>query len=100
MAYKINSLIKESLKKDIKDDKFLVIAGNGHLLHYCGVPERVLKENSHLKSETCLIISESASPSSFEGNDNNEVAKSFLKSRFGIEGSNPADYVYYYETPL
>lgn len=70
MAYRINSLIKESHKKGMKDDKFLVIAGNGHLLHYCGVPERVLRENAELKPETCLVISESSSPNAFEGDEN------------------------------
>lgn len=70
MAYRINSLIKESHKKGMKDDKFLVIAGNGHFLHYCGVPERVLRENANLKPETCLVISESSSPDAFEGDEN------------------------------
>lgn len=71
MAYKVNTLIKESSALGRKDDKFLIIAGNGHLLHYCGVPERVLRENPGLKSETCLIISEGASASEFEDSDIN-----------------------------
>jgi uncharacterized iron-regulated protein len=54
MAHKINTLIRES---DDENDRFLVIAGNGHLAYYQGVPERVLGEHPHLINTCCLIIS-------------------------------------------
>lgn len=94
MANKVNQLIENEGKPD-KGDKFLVIAGNGHLLHYCGVPERVLNEHPELASDSCLVISESADASSF---DEPKLSES-LEDRFGKEGSNPADYVYLYEVP-
>ena len=39
MAHKINKLIHTVSS----DSKIMVIAGKGHTMHYCGVPERVLK---------------------------------------------------------
>jgi SAM-dependent methyltransferase/uncharacterized iron-regulated protein len=92
MASKLHELME--INKDT-DDKFLVIAGNGHLLHYCGVPERVLAKQPELAPETCLVISESTIESF--GEETN-VAET-LKARFGEEGSNPADYIYYYRIP-
>ena len=41
MAYKINKMIKA----DTEEQKYLIIAGFGHLKHFCGVPERVLEKN-------------------------------------------------------
>lgn len=39
MAHKVNKLVSTVSG----DSKILVIAGKGHTMHYCGVPERVLK---------------------------------------------------------
>jgi SAM-dependent methyltransferase len=81
------------------NEKFLVIAGNGHLKHYCGVPERVLRDVPEIASDTCLVISESTTPDSLAAkNDEGDGLLSFLTSKFG-EGSNPADYTYFYEIP-
>jgi SAM-dependent methyltransferase/uncharacterized iron-regulated protein len=52
MAHKINSLIEEH-----PDDRFLVVAGNGHVSHYQGVPERVLTRHPDLIPQSCLIVS-------------------------------------------
>ncbi len=93
MAHKVNRLIDESPPG--KEDKFLVIAGNGHLLHYCGVPERVLKAHPELAMDSCLVISESTDASTL---DDSQLSVSLI-DRFGKEGSNPADYVYLYEIP-
>lgn len=90
MAHKVNGLIEDN-----SDDKYLVIAGNGHLLHYCGVPERVLEEHPQLAKDSCLIISESTDASAF---NESKIAAS-LTDRFGKEGYNPADYVYLYQIP-
>ena len=106
MAHKINTLIEESSSSSTRsgrgegspEDKFLVIAGNGHLLHYCGVPERVLKEHPELAKDTCLVISESTENGKELDNEPSKF-KEALENRFGKEGSNPADYVFLYETP-
>lgn len=100
MAHRVNQLVKQSSAKGRKNDKFLVIAGNGHLLHYCGVPERVLRDNVDLTPDTCLVISESTtSGAAFDGEHTQNGTSTILRSIFGKEGSNPADYVYFYETP-
>lgn len=93
MAHRVNQLIDETSEES--NDKYLVIAGNGHLLHYCGVPERVLDAHPEIADDSCLVISESTEASSF---DESRLVES-LVDRFGMEGSNPADYVYYYEIP-
>jgi uncharacterized iron-regulated protein len=104
MAHKVNTLIEESNSRnrnrgdDSPADKFLVIAGNGHLLHYCGVPERVLKEHPELAKDTCLVISESTENGK-ELDDNPKKFKEALENRFGKEGCNPADYAFLYEPP-
>jgi len=121
MAHRVTRLIQKNDDEDeIDNEKFLVIAGNGHLLHYCGVPERVLRENPEMAADTCLVISENTTSDSLMGedtrengnldgldNDNNSNKEeekavdvsAFLKSRFGREGSNPADFMYFYEIP-
>lgn len=124
MAHRVTGLIQKNDENEEEgnNEKFLVIAGNGHLLHYCGVPERVLRENPEMAADTCLVISENTTSDSLMGkntgdNDgnfdefdkdedikNNDVTKggdvsAFLKSRFGQEGSNPADFMYFYEIP-
>jgi len=45
MAHKVNKL----LKNDTEDQKYLVIAGKGHMQNFCGVPERVYEAFPHLK---------------------------------------------------
>ena len=92
MANKVNELVQGSTKKE---DKVLVIAGNGHLLHHCGVPERVLKNNPEIAAETCLVISESTT----ESFDEDKAIQDAVKVRFGKEGSNPADFIYFYRIP-
>ena len=123
MAHRVTGLIqKNEDEEDRGNEKFLVIAGNGHLLHYCGVPERVLRENPEMAADTCLVISHSTTSDSLMGKkigDENNIdegdededddinkekskdgnVSAFLQSRFGEEGSNPADYMYFYEIP-
>lgn len=119
MAHRVTRLIKkmDADEEKVNNEKFLVIAGNGHLLHYCGVPERVLRENPEMAADTCLVISENTTSDSLMGDstedrdccntdgddsrerciENNILA--FIQSRFGREGSNPADFMYFYEIP-
>ncbi|KAG7348360.1 arsenite S-adenosylmethyltransferase [Nitzschia inconspicua] len=106
MAHRVVELLKESSNNPQGDnEKFLVIAGNGHLKHYCGVPERVLRDAPNLSLEdTCLIISESTTSEAldqtenFHNNSHDTPLTAYIQDRFG-EGSNPADYVYFYEIP-
>jgi SAM-dependent methyltransferase/uncharacterized iron-regulated protein len=112
MAHRITQLLRKSAEEkkkdpDATDDKFLVIAGNGHLKHYCGVPERVLRDMPEIANDTCLVISESTTSDLLStATDENDTKKDdadqttkFLHERYGQEGSNPADYMYFYEIP-
>jgi arsenite methyltransferase len=104
MAHRVTGLIqKNENKEEGNNEKFLVIAGNGHLLHYCGVPERVLRENPEMAADTCLVISENTTSDTLMGIKNDATkggdVSAFLQSRFGQEGSNPADFMYFYEIP-
>jgi uncharacterized iron-regulated protein/protein-L-isoaspartate O-methyltransferase len=101
MAHRVTEL----LQKSDENEKFLVIAGNGHMKHYCGVPERVLRDAPELSpADTCLVISESTTAKSLDKSHNPQKdttdapMTSFLQERFG-EGSNPADYMYFFEIP-
>jgi len=119
MAHRVTGLIQKNENgTEVHDEKFLVIAGNGHLLHYCGVPERVLRENPEMAADTCLVISENTTSDSIMDkntgdddnmensdtdsdikNDDSKGVSAFIRSRFGREGSNPADFMYLYEIP-
>jgi len=136
MAHRVTGLIKKKKHEteEAPNEKFLVIAGNGHLLHYCGIPERVLRENPEIAADTCLVISENTTSDSIvddnennnnsagdeyeccnsdgssdgngndhgtsgDGSDVSSDVSAFLRSRFGREGSNPADFMYFYEIP-
>lgn len=99
MASKVNEIITGlspiNGDDDQRNERFLVIAGNGHFLHYCGVPERVLSENPAIAKDTCLVISASSDEDIDEKHDLHDS----LKEKFGKEGSNPADYVFFYQRP-
>ena len=87
MARKIDSLLEEIESTD----KLLVIAGNGHLLHYCGVPERV----NFPVDQTCLIVSMSAS--STDNLDDIDQIYRHMEANSGPEGTYPADFVFVYK---
>lgn len=88
MGHKVQTLL-DTLQDG---EKLLVVAGNGHFLHYCGVPERV----KFPSNQTALIVSMSA-----EGNINNkDVAYQNMDDMYGREGTYPADYVYMYSEPI
>jgi len=92
MAHKINSLLRES---EDKNDRFLVIAGNGHLSHYQGVPERVLSENPDLIDQCCLVTSHKWEQGGLIGGKTTKRLLDDLKA--GPPGANPADYLYVYQ---
>lgn len=98
MASKVDEILTGISERNElpNDEKCLVIGGNGHFLHYCGVPERVLDNNPDIADEACLVISAS-SEEPLDGND--EELRGALKWKFGEEGSNPSDYVMFYQLP-
>jgi arsenite methyltransferase len=115
MAHRIVQLMEQSSCNNTDadnshmDQKFLVIAGNGHMKHYCGVPERVLRDAPNLSpSDTCLVISESTTSQALlllhqeenspDNHSQDASLTTYIQDRFG-EGSNPADYMYFYEIP-
>lgn len=108
MAHRVVQLIQKSNKNGKGDnEKFLVIAGNGHMKHYCGVPERVLRDAHLSPADTCLVISESTTSEALDqdhqsnhdnGRKNDTRLTAYIHDRFG-EGSNPADFMYFYEIP-
>jgi len=90
MAHKVNQLIRES---DNENDKFLVIAGNGHLSHYQGVPERVFSEHPELINQSCLVTSHQWE-GEFLGGSSPQNLLNDLEA--GPPGANPADFLYVY----
>lgn len=52
MAYKVNKLLKD----DTPEQKYLIVAGYGHMEHYCGVPERILDVFPDLKEQSLLLV--------------------------------------------
>ena len=100
MANKIHELLSPTLPIDSnnenEEDQIIVIAGNGHVEYYQGVPERVLALHPELVDQTCLITSHSvASPALLQqGSASNLLEMLHL----GGKGSNPADFCFlFYE---
>jgi arsenite methyltransferase len=91
MAHKISSLIRES---DDEEERFLVIAGNGHLSYYQGVPERVLAEHPHLIDTCCLVTSHEWDRGLIGGSSPEHLLDAL---EAGPPGANPADYLYVYQ---
>jgi SAM-dependent methyltransferase/uncharacterized iron-regulated protein len=91
MAHKINSLIREA----DESEKFLVIAGNGHLSYYQGVPERVLAEHPELINQCCLVTSHEWEGGLLTGSTSPMSLLDELEA--GPPGANPADYLYVYQ---
>lgn len=91
MAHKVSQLMETAAD----EEKFLVIAGNGHVAYYQGVPERVLQRHPEL---SCAVVTSheylglSAS--------HHRTAQDLLENQLdlGPPGSNPADFVFVYET--
>ena len=54
MAHYLNKL----LKQDAANQKYLVIAGKGHMQYFNGVPERVFSEYPQLRDESSLVIAQ------------------------------------------
>jgi uncharacterized iron-regulated protein len=94
MAHKINTLLDQPRQ----DDKILVLVGNGHVLGYSGVPERVLQKHPELAAETCVIVSHHGTDLDWDKNSDESSLKQtivhHLNQAWGP--ANIADYVYIY----
>ena len=95
MAYKINKMIKA----ETEEQKYLVIAGFGHLKHFCGVPERVLEKNPQLKDDSILIVAHEAEEQLDFSKTEIELLSGIRETFGATDGSIPlaADYLYLYE---
>ena len=92
MAHCIDKL----LKLDTEDQKYLVIAGKGHMQHFCGVPERVFEAYPNLRESSSLIVAHESDHLIDITREETEVLDG-LKDVFGQEGTNPADILYIFE---
>lgn len=92
MAHKVNELIKEK-----PDERYLVIAGFGHMKHYQGVPERVLAANKHLIEDSCLVVAYESDHAVDTYEEDDSVFLKGVSSVFGPIGSQAADLLYIYE---
>jgi len=93
MAHKVNTLLKDNA-----NDKFLVIAGKGHLQHNCGVPERVYRANPAIQDQASLVISyhnEYECDITKEA-DHKELMEG-IEETFGKAGTHPADILFVYD---
>ena len=94
MAYKVNKL----LKADTDQQRYLVIAGYGHMEHHCGVPERILKVYPEILDKSLLVVAHEADED-VDMTTGDEQLFEAVKGVFGPEGgeSAPADYFFVYE---
>jgi arsenite methyltransferase len=88
MAHRVNCLIRE----EPDEDQVVVIAGNGHVEYYQGVPERVLASLPHLVNHTCLVTCHGVESGELLRAE--EVQSLMEGLQLGPPGSNPADFVY------
>jgi hypothetical protein len=95
MAYKVVKL----LKTVSEDSQILVIAGKGHTLHYCGVPERILEHHSELRSNTVSIVAHQADPTLNIGLEVDQTKNAVEKS-YGESGMNPGDYIFLFKEDI
>merc|ERR1719167_76953 len=84
------SSVGRGIKTSGANDKFLVIAGTGHIDYRFGVPERLDKMNLVPKSDTCIITVRNGADVDYH--ENEEFGK---VSKF--ETNYPGDYVLLYE---
>ena len=82
------------------DDQIVVIAGNGHVAYYQGVPERVLAAaRPHLVDATCLITCHGVASTAMLQQESPEKLMEWL--HLGDHpGANPADFVFLYEDDM
>jgi uncharacterized iron-regulated protein len=91
MAHRVNTLIQKS---DDERDRFLVIAGNGHVINYQGVPERVLVQHPSLTNCCCLITSHEWDEDCISEKSIGDILDKF---NFGPPGANPSDFLFVFQ---
>merc|ERR1712106_63119 len=84
------SSIRRGMERSGLGDKFLVIAGSGHVDYRFGVPERLDRLNLLPRNETCIVTVRDGAEVDFE--ENHEFGK---VDKF--ENCYPGDYVLIYE---
>ena len=92
MAHKINTLLEKN-----PDDRFLVIAGYGHMKHYQGVPERVFAKHPELVNDSMMIVAHESCATIDTYEEEHDVFVKGVNELYGPTGSNPGDYLYVYE---
>jgi len=93
MAHKVSNLIKNNAQ-----DKFLVIAGKGHVQHNLGVPERVYEVHPAIREEASLVV---AYHNEYDCDitkeaDHKELIEG-IEETFGKPGTHPADILFVYD---
>ena len=88
--------VQEILENQPDDDQIVVIAGNGHVEYYQGVPERVLAARPDLVDRTCLVTCHGVESKAMLQQDSASKLMELLHLG-NHPGANPADYVYLYE---
>lgn len=87
MAEQIHRVLEQNCHDD---DQVVVLAGNGHMAHYNGVPERVLRQHADLVDRTCVVTSHYSDSLLLD----NSIGKLFAQANAGPKGANPADFLY------
>ena len=88
-------VIAKHLKlSESKDDKFLVIAGSGHLEYGFGIPERL--DDVLNRKDTCSITARQLQETS-ETPDETQLRDALIVEQFGPNNQIPSDLVFLYQ---
>ena len=90
MAHFINQLVNDTNE----NDQIIVIAGNGHVAYFTGVPERVFRAHPYLVNQTCLVTSHSVQ--SIHALNEQSASQLLEMLHLGGKGANPADFCFVY----
>eukprot|EP00977_Amphora_coffeiformis_P008467 scaffold1918_cov154-Amphora_coffeaeformis.AAC.4 len=88
--------VQEIIENQPDDDRIVVIAGNGHVEYYQGVPERVLAARPDLVDRTCLITCHGVESKAMLQQESPTKLMELLHLG-NHPGANPADFVFLYE---
>ena len=93
MAHKVNTLLGASTNSE----KYFVISGKGHCMHYQGVPDMIFKANPELREDSALVVAHESDPTVDTYEEEEAAFIKGVEETFGPPGANPADYLYIYE---
>ena len=88
--------IQKLFEMEENNHKYLIIAGNQHLLNFKGIPEKIFDEYPDMKEESALIIAQESNDTIDVDEEEKEIMLRFQEV-FGERGTNPADYVYLFD---